>query len=268
MRRPVPSLCHADDDCNPVIGLFDSGVGGLSVLREVRFALPEADLVYLADQARSPYGIRTLDEVRDAAERATALLIARGATTVVIACNTASAAALHSLRDSRPGISFVGMEPAVKPAAAATRTGVVGVLATPTTFQAEVFDDLVGRFASGIEVLAHPCPGWADLVEKDGGDVDPAVIREHVRPLVEAGADTLVLACTHYAFIAPQISEAAGPDVTLIDPAAAVARQVARVADGSGTGSTTYLTTGDAGRFSAQIGRMLGIEVAATSVAT
>jgi glutamate racemase len=234
----------------------------------VRALLPDADLVYLADQARSPYGIRTLDEVRDAAQRAAGHLIERGVTTVVVACNTASAAALHALREAHPNVSFVGMEPAVKPAAAATRSGVVGVLATPTTFQAEVFDDLVGRFAAGIEVLAHPCPGWADLVERDGASVDPMVIGEHVRPLVESGADTLVLACTHYAFIAPQISEAAGPGVILIDPAAAVARQVARVAERSGSATTTYLTTGDAARFAAQLYLMLGIDAVTVSVTT
>jgi len=251
-----------------MIGLFDSGVGGLSILGEVRSLLPEADLVYLADQARSPYGGRTLAEVRSAAEGATAHLAERGADTVVVACNTASAAALQTLRAAYPAITFVGMEPAVKPAATATRSRVVGVLATPTTFEAEVFDRLVGRFAAGIEVLAHPCPGWADLVESDGGDVDATVIRRHVLPLVEAGADTLVLACTHYSFITEQISDSAGTGVTLIDPATAVGRQVARVADGEGSGSTTYLTTGDPDRFASQIEHMLGIDTAVGGVTT
>ncbi|MBU1494932.1 MAG: glutamate racemase [Actinobacteria bacterium] len=249
-----------------MIGLFDSGVGGLSVLREVRALLPQADLVYLADQARSPYGTKTLLEVRDAAEGASAHLLERGATAVVVACNTASAAALRNLRDAHRGVTFVGMEPAVKPAAAATRSGVVGVLATPTTFQAEVFDDLVGRFAAGIRVLAHPCPDWADLVERDGDDVDSGVIARHVRPVIDAGADTLVLACTHYPFIASQIAAAAGPGVTLIDPAPAVARQVARVADGSGAGTTTFLTTGDPARFATQITHLLGIETAVSRI--
>lgn len=250
-----------------MIGLFDSGVGGLSVLREVRALLPGADLVYLADQAHNPYGERSLDDVRALAGRAAAHLIARGASTVVVACNTASAAALRRLREAHPSVPFVGMEPAVKPAAAATRSGVVGVLATPTTFQAEVFDDLVGRFAAGIDVRAHPCPGWADMVERDGGDADSGVIARHVRPVVDAGADTLVLACTHYAFIAAQIAAAAGPDVTIIDPAAAVARQVARVAGESGAGTSTYLTTGDPVRFAGQIRTLLGIEAEASAAA-
>jgi len=249
-----------------VIGLFDSGVGGLSVLREVRALLPDADLLYLADQARSPYGGRSLAEVREAAEGATAYLIGRSAGTVVVACNTASAAALRQLRAAHPGTRFVGMEPAVKPAAAATVSKVVGVLATPTTFQAEVFDDLMGRFAAGIEVLPHPCPGWADMVEEHGHETDPAAIASHVRPLIEAGADTLVLACTHYPFISDQIAAAAGPAVAIIDPAAAVARQVARIAGGSGNGTTTFLTTGDPGRFAIQIERLLGLRAETTRI--
>jgi len=251
-----------------MIGLFDSGVGGLSVLREVRALLPNAELVYLADQARSPYGGRSLAEVEEAAEKAAAYLIGRGADTVVVACNTASAAALRRLREAHPDTRFVGMEPAVKPAAAATVSKVVGVLATPTTFQAEVFDDLVGRFADGIDVLPRPCPGWADMVEEHGQDADPAAVASHVRPLIEAGADTLVLACTHYPFISDQIAAAAGPGVTIIDPAAAVARQVSRVADGSGTGTTTFLTTGDPGRFAAQIERLLGLRADTNRIIT
>ena len=251
-----------------MIGVFDSGVGGLSVLREVRRLLPDADLAYLADQGHGPYGERTLEEVRDLAHRAAAHLIGRGAGTLVVACNTASAAALAPLREAHAGIPFVGMEPAVKPAAAATRSGVVGVLATPTTFEAEVFDDLVGRFAAGIEVIAHPCPGWADLVERDGTAADPDVIAAHVGPVVAAGADTLVLACTHYSFLADGIRRAAGPGVTLIDPAAAVARQVARVGAEDGESTTTFLTTGDPVRFSAQVAALLGIEAAAERVET
>jgi len=246
-----------------MIGFFDSGLGGLSVLRETRRLLPDADVVYLADQANAPYGRRTLDEVRGLTEEAASLLIDRGATTVVIACNTASAAALGDLRRAHPDVPFVGMEPAVKPAAAATRSGVVGVLATPTTFSARVFDDLVGRFSAGIEVMAHPCPGWAQAVEDGWPDAEVS-IRAHIAPLLEAGADTLVIACTHYSFLVESIERVA-PGVTVIDPAAAVARQVARVADDTGGGTTAYLTTGDPIRFAAQIERLLGIRVGAAA---
>lgn len=247
-----------------MIGFFDSGVGGLAVLREVRALLPDADVIYLADQGNAPYGRRSLAEVREFSERATERLVHRGADTVVIACNTASAAALHHLRDQHPDIAFVGMEPAVKPAVAATRSGVVGVLATPTTFAASVLGELVGRFSEGIEVIAHPCPGWAEAVE-EGWDGSGSEIEAHLAPLLEQRVDTIVIACTHYSFLTAAI-EGAAPGVTVIDPAGAVARQVVRVAgDAPGSGSATYLTTGDPARFASQVHRLLGatIEVAA-----
>jgi len=246
-----------------MIGFFDSGVGGLAVLRETRRLLPDADVVYLADQANAPYGRRSLDDVRALTQAAVGSLVELGATTVVIACNTASAAALGDIRGRHPEVSFVGMEPAVKPAVAATRSGVVGVLATPTTFTATVFDDLVGRFSEGIDVIAHPCPGWAQAVEDGWPDAD-AAIAAHLAPLLAAGADTLVIACTHYSFLVDAIARAA-PGATVIDPAEAVARQVARVADGSGSGATTYLTTGDPDRFELQVERLLGLRVRASA---
>jgi glutamate racemase len=248
-----------------MIGFFDSGVGGLAVLREVRALLPSADFVYLADQGNAPYGRRSLAEVREFSEQATERLVDRGADSVVIACNTASAAALHDLRDQHPEVPFVGMEPAVKPAVAATRSGVVGVLATPTTFAASVLGDLVGRFSEGIEVIAHPCPGWAEAVE-DGWDGSGPEIAAHLAPLIEQGVDTLVIACTHYSFIADAIS-AAAPGVSVIDPAGAVARQVVRVAgDAPGSGDATYLTTGDPARFASQVQRLLGATIDVTAV--
>lgn len=245
-----------------MIGVYDSGVGGLAVFREVRRLLPQADLVYLADQANAPYGERSLGEVRRFAEAAVHTLVARGATTVVVACNTASAAALGHLR-SVFGVPIVGMEPAVKPAAAATRTGKVAVLATPVTFQGDVFDLLVGRFATGITVLAHPCPGWAAAVEDSWPDGAEPSVTEHLGPLLDAGVDTIVLACTHYSFLAGVIATVAGAGVTVIDPTEAVARQVVRVASPDGDGTTAYLTTGDPGKLTLQIERLLGETVVA-----
>lgn len=234
-------------------------------MREVRALLPDADLVYLADQANAPYGRRSLDDVRRFSEEAARRLIAAGVETVVVACNTASAAGLGHLRDYFPEVAIVGMEPAVKPAVAATRTGVVAVLATPTTFAASVFDDLVGRFSAGIDVIAHPCPGWAEAIEEGWPEAEAAV-RTHLQPLLEVGVDTIVIACTHYSFIDDVIA-AAAPGVAVIDPAPAVARQVARVASPAGTGRTTYLTTGDPYRFCAQIERLLGEQVEVAAVA-
>jgi glutamate racemase len=250
-----------------MIGVFDSGVGGLAVLREVRALLPDADLLYLADQAYAPYGERPLEAVRERAELIAGHLITAGASTVVVACNTASAVALQHLRSLHPEVPIVGMVPAVKPAAAGTSNGIVGVLATPATFQTTVVADLVERFAAGVRVIDRPCPGLAGLVEDGGADL--AAVTAHVAPLVEAGADTLVIGCTHYSFVAGLIGEAAGPAVTVIDPAPAIARQVARVALSPGeNGTTRFATTGDPERFAAQIRRLLAAEPASVVQAT
>jgi glutamate racemase len=247
-----------------MIGIFDSGVGGLAVLREVRTLLPDADLVYLADQANVPYGDRPLDEVRALTENAVRLLIEHGATTVVIACNSASAAAIAHVREVFPETPFVGMEPAVKPAAATSRNGVIGVLATAATFAAARFEDLVGRYAEGSTVIAHPCPGWADAVEESWPEGAAEPVAAHLRPLLDAGADTIVLACTHYSFLEETIAQVAGDRVTIVNPAHAVARQTERVAlETNGSGSTIYLTTGEPQRLAAQVERLLGERVMA-----
>jgi glutamate racemase len=255
-----------------MIGVFDSGVGGLSVLREIRRLLPEADLVYLADQARAPYGERSLQEVRDFSDAIARHLIGLGAAPVVIACNTASAAALRGLREQWPGVPFVGMEPAVKPAAHLTALGKVGVLATQATFQGELFADLVARYGNGVEVLTQACPGLAALIEEvppnDPGAADR--LAGFALPLVAAGADVLVLGCTHYAFLQDALAQRVGPGVAIVNPAEAVARRVASVADEAATtfgrGTTTYLTTGDPARFAAQVEVLLGKPAAAARV--
>jgi glutamate racemase len=241
------------------IGVFDSGVGGLGVLTEIRALLPTADLIYVADQAFAPYGERGLDVVRERAFAVSEYLVDSGATTVVVACNSASAAALHELRERFPAISFVGMEPAVKPAAGATKRGTIGVLATEATFQGELFASVVDRHARGVSVVARACPGLAAAIE-DGHDAGD-LVRRYTADVVDRGADTIVLGCTHYSFIANQIRDAAGEGVQVIDPAPAVARQTARVRsdrDATGTGSTRFLTTGDPSRFTAQLARLIG----------
>ncbi|MBM3696836.1 MAG: glutamate racemase [Actinobacteria bacterium] len=255
-----------------MIGVFDSGVGGLSVLREVRRLLPTADLLYLADQARAPYGERSLQEVRDFSEAIAAYLISREAVPVVVACNTASAAALRGLRQKWPAVPFVGMEPAVKPATHLTATGKVGVLATQATFQGELFADLVARYGNGVEVLTQACPGLAALIEDVPPDDRAAADRlaGHAVPLVAAGADVLVLGCTHYAFLQRALAERVGPGVTIVNPAEAVARRVAAVAEEAGTAhgsaTTAYLTTGDPARFAAQVRLLLREETQAEQV--
>jgi glutamate racemase len=248
-----------------MIGVFDSGVGGMSVVQAMRELLPRADICYYADSGRAPYGPRTLDEVRTFAEQITQHLLDSGARMIVVACNSASAAALHQLRERHPAIPFVGMEPAVKPAAAATTTGVVGVLMTAVTFQGELFASVVDRFADGIRVESAICDGWVELVESghvDGPDVE-RLVRRHVQPLLAAGADTLVLGCTHYPFLRDVISRVAGNAVLVVDPTPAVARRAAHIAaeinEDAGSGHLDVETSGDAVEVAASISRLTGL---------
>lgn len=214
-----------------MIGIFDSGVGGLSVLRAVQARLPQVSLVYLGDQAHVPYGPRPLQEVRAFSEAITRYLLAQGARMIVVACNAASAAALHGLREQFPGLPFVGMEPAVKPAAETTRSGVVGVLATPATFQGELYASVIERFARGVTVLEDTCPGLVAQIERGDlrGPATRTILEKALLPMLARGMDTVVMGCTHYPFVIPLIQEISGPGVRVIDPAPAVAQQAARV---------------------------------------
>ncbi len=256
------------------LGVFDSGVGGLSVLREIRRRLPAEDVVYLADQAHVPYGGRDPAEVRALCLGAFGHLVARGAKVVVVACNTGSAAALEAGRRAFPRVPFVGMEPAVKPAAACSRAGVVGVLATAGTLRGEPYGRVVDRFARGTRVVARPCPGLVEAVE--AGETDGprvrAALAEALTPLLAEGADTLVLGCTHYPFALPVIRELCGPGVEVIDPAPAVARQVARVleaaealAPAGAPGRVEYGTTGSPEAFARAVEALLGERFPAVS---
>jgi glutamate racemase len=252
---------------NAPIGIFDSGVGGLSILRPLRAQLPAEAIVYFADQAHVPYGPRTLDEVQRFSIGITRFLIDQGAQLIVVACNTASAAALQHLRGLFPGIPFVGMEPAVKPAVEQSRTRAVGVLATPATFQGALFASVVERFAQGVRVVPQTLPGLVERIEAGdlGGPETRRIVEAAVRALVAQGVDTLVLACTHYPFVIPLIAEVAGPGVQVIDPSPAIARQAARLlAQGgrlapAGTAGTTMLvTSGDASQLEAMARRLIG----------
>ena len=213
------------------IGIFDSGVGGLSVLRAIRSELPTQSLLYLADQAHVPYGPRSLEEVREFSREIARFLIQQGAQLVVVACNTASAAALHDLRAAFPETPFVGMEPAVKPAAEHTQTGHVGVLATPATFQGQLYASVVERFAHGVEIYQDTCPGLVEQIEAGAldGPATRAILKTALQPMLRHGIDTVVLGCTHYPFVIPLIQEIVGDGVRVIDPAPAIARQVRRV---------------------------------------
>jgi glutamate racemase len=247
--------------------VFDSGLGGLSILREIRRQLPAEDVLYVADQAHVPYGPRPLGEVRRFSEGITRFLLEQQARLIVVACNTASAAALKHLRATFPGVPFVGMEPAVKPAAQSTQTRAVGVLATPATFQGELFASVVERFAAGVRVFEQTIPGLVERIE--AGELDRPATREllqrAVGPLLERGIDTLVLACTHYPFVIPLLTEIAGPGVQIIDPSPAIARQAARLSAASASGAdrsgdVAFFTTGDPELFSRMSEALIGLK--------
>jgi len=251
-----------------MIGIFDSGVGGLSIWREIASQLPGYDTVYVADQAHVPYGARPLEEVRMFSEGITRFLLENKADVVVVACNTASAAALHYLRARVPETPFVGMEPAVKPATRNTSTGVVGVIATPATFHGELFSSLLERFAEGVEVLPQVCPGLVKAIEHGAVDTPETrhILQTCLQPLLEAGIDQLVLGCTHFPFVQPLIEELVGDEVEVVDPAPAVARQTGRVLAElgveprtEGAGDHTFYTTGDPAAFTGLLKQLIGV---------
>jgi glutamate racemase len=238
---------------NP-IGIFDSGVGGLSVLREIRSLMPNENIIYFGDQGHVPYGPRSMEQIQNFSEGITNFLLQHNAKIIVVACNTASAAALKYLREKFPDVQFVGMEPAVKPAAEKTQTKKVGVLATPATFQGALYASVVERFASDVEIFQNTCNGLVNQIE--AGELDSEktkkILEDALLPMLEKNIDTVVLGCTHYPFVIPLIEKIVGENVRVIDPAPAVARQVERLLEGRGLRNSSkenaeavFFTSGD-----------------------
>jgi glutamate racemase len=235
------------------IGVFDSGVGGLSVLRHIRKLLPRERLIYVADSAHVPYGEKSREYIEARSLLISRFLQQQGADAIVIACNTASAAAAASLR-SQFNIPVIAMEPAVKPAVAASRNGIVGVLATTGTLASARFAALLERYAGEVEIITQGCPGLVEQVEK--GELNSlqtrALIERYSAPLLARGADTLILGCTHYPFLAALIADVVGSNVALVDTGAAVARHLQHriqselPARKSGDASVQFFTSGDA----------------------
>ncbi|MBI4496295.1 MAG: glutamate racemase [Chloroflexi bacterium] len=236
---------------NP-IGVFDSGVGGLAVVAELRKLMPDEDVLYYADHAHFPYGSKDPETVRRYALEVAGELVRRGAKLIVVACNTASSVALGALRATYP-VPFVGIVPAVKPAALTSPGRCVGVLATEATFRTQVYADLVAQFAQGVRLVQQPCPDVVAAVE--AGEINADGLTERMRayltPMLAQGVDTLVLGCTHYSFVRSQIEQIVGPGVTVIDASLPVARQSQRVLTEQGAGKgdgvpgkVTYLTSG------------------------
>jgi glutamate racemase len=259
---------------NHPIGVFDSGVGGLSVFRRIRADLPRETLLYVADSGHAPYGGKPAEFIVRRSLAITAFLLDRGAKAVVVACNTATAAAIVRLR-AHFNVPIIGIEPAVKPAVAETRSGVVGILATGNTVRSDKFADLLDRHGHQARVLVQPCPGLADCVEQGElrGPRPRALLERYLDPLLTAGADTLVLGCTHYPFLIPLIQRLAGPDVAILDPSPAVARQLRRrleaadlLADSRAAGGEGYFTSGVPERTARVMSRLLGHSVAAETL--
>ena len=223
-----------------MIGIFDSGIGGLSVFREIRKVLPEESYAYFSDNAHCPYGEKSKEYIIERAREITRFLIGTGADIIVVACNTATAAAIAALREEFP-IRFIGMEPAVKPAAQSTRTGVVGVLATAGTLKATKYIDTRAKWAQGVRIVEHVGQGFVEIVEKgmtEGTETDE-IVKASLKPLLDEGADRIVLGCTHYPFLTGSIRKTAGllypeRDIEVIDPAPAVARHLLEVMEEEG----------------------------------
>ena len=237
------------------------------MLRAMRGLIPEEPVLYFADQAHVPYGSRSLEQVREFSVGITRFLLARQAKLIVVACNTASAAALHTLRDRFPEVSFVGMEPAIKPAVEKTQSGRVGVLATPATFHGALYASLLERFAREVQIFQDTCPGLVAQIEK--GDLEGtgtrSILEAALNPMLRQGIDTVVLGCTHYPFVIPLIEELVGDSVRVIDPAPAVAMQAKRLLESNGSkrppgrsATIRYFTTGDANALSALLPHLVG----------
>lgn len=258
------------------IGVFDSGVGGLSVLRRIRADLPHEALVYVADSGHAPYGNKPDEFITGRALLITDFLLNQGAKAVVVACNTATAAAIAQLRE-RFAIPIIGVEPALKPAVAATRSGVVGVLATGNTVRSDKFAALLDQHGHQARIIVQPCPGLADCVEHGqlSGPQPQALLERFLTPLLAQGVDTLVLGCTHYPFLTPLIQRLVPQDTVILDPSAAVARQLRRrlettglLASATPSGATHYFTSGAPDHTAKIMSRLLGYPVSAKPLPT
>lgn len=247
------------------IGIFDSGVGGVTVLREIEAQLPHEDLLYFADTANIPYGTKSKAEISRLARAVSEFLISKKAKLIVVACNTASVASLSYLRETF-SVPFVGIVPAVKPAATMSNSKRIGVMATDTTLLSDTFEDLVHKFAPDAAVIRQTCPGLVELVEQgriDGPEAE-ALLQRYLDPLLAQGIDTVVLGCTHYPFLRSLIEAIVGSDISVIDPAPAVARQVVRVLDSNGlratrkrAGTVRFFTSGDERRFAELLRKLM-----------
>jgi glutamate racemase len=250
------------------VGIYDSGVGGLSVLREIRAALPVESIDYVADSAHAPWGDKPPGYVRERGLKLARFLLEQGVKAIVIGSNTGTAGSAEAVRGA-VSIPVVGIEPGIKPAVAATRSGVIGAIVPAAVGESDRLASLLDRFGADVNVIVQPVPGLVEFIET--GDLDSpelkAKVEGYVRPMLDAGADTIVLGSTHYVFLKPVLAEVAGPGVALIETGAAVARQLARVLDerglraAGGAAHDRFWTSGDPATSTRVISRLLGRDV-------
>ncbi|MDR1984898.1 MAG: glutamate racemase [Prevotellaceae bacterium] len=235
-----------------MIGIFDSGVGGISVWKELYGLMPNQDFIYVADSANCPYGRKSASEIIERAKKISEFLINKNADIIVVACNTATAAAIKYLR-MHFSVPFVGMEPAIKPAALKSKSGIVGVLATAGTFKGSLYLDTLTKFASNIKVIEQTGDGLVELVEngKISGEETELLLQKYINPMIDAGADNLVLGCTHYPFLAETIKKITNNSITIINPAPAVAMQTKKIIaenninNSNNSGANMFISTGN-----------------------
>jgi len=212
------------------IGVFDSGLGGISVLREIHRLLPTEQLIYIADSGHAPYGSKSTEYITQRCLQLSEFLLEQGAKMLVVACNTATAHAIDTMREQLT-VPVIGMEPAVKPAARLTQSGVIGVLATQQTVKSQRLQRLIHDYANGVKVVAQACPGLVEHVEKgDFASLElKGLLADYTTPLLKQGADVIVLGCTHYPFLTAALHEIVGPTITILETSNAVAQHVSRV---------------------------------------
>jgi len=255
-----------------VIGIFDSGIGGITVLKEIRNQLPEHNFIYIADSAFTPYGEKTTEQIIERSVLITQKLIEQGCSIIVVACNTATALAVDHLRE-KFSVPIVAMEPAVKPGVKKSAKKKVGILATSMTLASRRYMDLLERFATDTEVIEQPCPGLVEQVEAMAIETEKTgqLLYQYINPLVQKGIDTIVLGCTHYPFLKQKIIEITGEDIEIIDTAKAVTEELKRKIESSGmpdkTGSAnSFMTTGDSGVYQTQLQSYWSMEVAVEKI--
>jgi len=262
------------DRAKSPIGVFDSGVGGVSVLKKLQNTLPNESFIYAADSANAPYGDKSTDFIEGRTSAMASFLVRSNAKAIVVACNTATVVAVQALR-TKYSIPVIAMEPAIKPAVQLSRSGVVGVLATERTLESPALATLCRIYGEAVEILLQPCPGLVELIER--GEVETEATAQllggYIEPLLAKGADTLVLGCTHYVFLSGEIAKIAGRRVTIVESSAAVARQLesrlaatGKLAEGTSKSETRFFTTGSINRVQAVVSKLWGASVSVHAI--